>query len=421
VLSQVQRAQVRDAIRDQLESQARALAVSVSRQGPAVAAQSQNLLAGTTIIVQIRGQVSFASVPLRRRDVRGTASIEDPRRGTIVVALERDEPRNLVNAWLLPALFAIGAVASGVVIWLLAGRLARRLRGSIADLTTAAEAVEAGDLSVRAAEGDGLELESLARAFNDMTARLEGAEQRQRAFLADVAHELRTPVTAIEGFAGALRDGTASTPEDREEAAEFIRDEAARLRLLVRDLQQLTWLDLDPPVRPREVDLAELGRTSAARFAAEAERRGVTLSASAEPVMARTDPAHVLTILSNLVENALRYTPAGGTVRIAVQRQGPEAVLSVADTGRGIAAEHLPYLFDRLYRVDAARDRAAGGSGLGLAIVRRLATLLGGRVAVTSAVGTGSTFTVRLPARVAAPRPPGGVRRRSGVGPVPPA
>ena len=181
--------------------------------------------------VRVGDEVVYSTVPVRSRDVTATAT-----RGDVSVTLGLDSQRSLLAAWVIPSLMAIGAVAAGVLIWLLAGRLARRLRGSITDLTNAAEAVEGGDLSVRAREGDETELGALARAFNEMAARLEAADMRQRSFLADVAHELRTPVTAIEGFAGALSDGTAATPEDRAEAAEFIREERpALIRMWVSD------------------------------------------------------------------------------------------------------------------------------------------------------------------------------------------
>ena len=173
----------------------------------------------------------------------------------------------------------------------------------------------------------------------------------------------------------------------------------------MRDLQQLTYLDLEPDVRREPVDLGDAARRAAARLALDAHVKGVELTASGDAA-AVGDPDHVDTILTNLVGNALRATSAGGAVTLTAVRGPGEAGVAVRDTGTGIAAEHLPYIFDRLYRVQAGRDRAVGGSGLGLSIVRRLATLLGGRVAVESAVGEGSTFTLWLPASAVAPPPP---------------
>ena len=202
-------------------------------------------------------------------------------------------------------------------------------------------------------------------AFNRMTARLELADARQREFLADVAHELRTPVTSIEGFATALEDGTASTPEDRAESAEFIRAEAARLRTLVNDLQELTWLDLDPPVHTRELDLAELGRAAVGRLALDAQVKGVALHPPEGRSVAVGDPSHVETILANLISNAVTATPEGGSIRLTTVAGPGEAGIAVTDTGSGIPPEHLPFIFDRLYRVQPGSDRRAGGSGLG--------------------------------------------------------
>lgn len=392
VLRGVYGARVHDAVVDNLRRQAEAVAFSVDRDGAGGAADAARFLPETSVLVRQDGDVVYWNQFVNRNlDARAVA-----RRGDIEVVLQRDEETGLVGAWVLPALFAVGVVAVGAIVWFLSGRVSRRLSSSVANLADTAEAVAGGDLSARANEGDD-ELGRLAAAFNRMAAQLEAAEARQRAFLADVAHELRTPVTAIEGFAGALGDGTAASAEDRAEAADFIRGEAARLRGLITDLQELTWLDLDPPVRQEPVDLAALGRTAVARLAADAAARGITLVGPEGSVEAVTDPQHVDTILANLLTNALRHTPPGGRVEVLAVAAGPEAWLRVADTGEGIAPEHLPYLFERLYRVDSARGRAAGGSGLGLSIVKRLATLLGGQVEVRSAPGTGSTFTVRLP------------------------
>ena len=233
-----------------------------------------------------------------------------------------------------------------------------------------------------------------------MTEQLADADRRQRLFLADVAHELRTPVTAIDGFAQAMVDGTIRTDESRLEAAEIIHEESQRLARLVADLQALTLTALDAePVRDA-TDVVDLARDAAARLDAAAAERGVLLrgpDVTQSAVTVLTDPTQVETILGNLITNALRATPAGGTIRVAVSMEGDEAVVSVTDTGVGIAAEHLPHIFDRMYRVDAARDRNSGGTGLGLAIVAALAELLGARLEVESEPGTGSRFALHLP------------------------
>jgi signal transduction histidine kinase len=386
-------AEVERTLRQQADSIARAIQRGGVANAAATSREARAYIGDARMVVKVDGEVVDWTGPLGSLEASVTV-----RHGPIEVLLERPDPSaGLFSEWGFVALVAVGVVGTGWLIWFLAGAVAARLRQSVGALADSAEAVTEGDLSVRAPEmGD--ELGRLAQAFNRMTARLEQADARQRAFLADVAHELRTPVTAIEGFAQALQDGTAATPEDRAESAEFIRLEAARLRDLVRDLQHLTWLDLDPPVRCEAVDLLAAGRDAVARLSLDAHVKGVELRASQGSMPVLADPDHVATILSNLVANAIIATPPGGTVHLEATREAGSAGVAVVDTGCGIPPEHLPYIFDRLHRVQPGRDRRAGGSGLGLAIVRRLATLLGGRVSVQSAVGEGSRFTLWLPA-----------------------
>ena len=234
--------------------------------------------------------------------------------GEVEVLLERRDPdAGLLTDWGFVALTALGLVGTGG-----ADLVPReRRRGAAAqpvvdDLADTAEAVAQGHLDVRAPESDD-ELGRLAQAFNRMTARLEQADARQREFLADVAHELRTPVTAIEGFATALGDGTAALRGGPRESAEFIRAEAARLRELVRDLQEITWLDLSPPVRAgARSTSAAAARSAVARLGLDAHVKGVALSAADGAMPALGDPEHVDTILTNLVTNAIpRPRPAG--------------------------------------------------------------------------------------------------------------
>jgi signal transduction histidine kinase len=384
-----------DALQQTMSEQASAVALAVDREGPSGAARAAGLLPDTRIVVRQRGEVQYWNLAVSNFDASATAH-----RGDIDVLLQRDVDRGLVDAWLAPLLVVLAVAGLAALTWFLTGRLSRRLRRSAADLAEHAERVADGDLSSRAVVSDD-ELGRIAGAFNAMTERLEQADARERAFLADVAHELRTPVTAIEGFAQALSDGTARTEEDRAEAAGFIREEAERLHVLVSDLRRLTWLELDPPVEAAPADLAELCRVAAARIAARAAEKRVELVTPDGGLVAETDGEHVATILDNLLDNALRHTPAGGTVEVRCAADGGGAVLTVADTGPGIPAEHLPHVFERLYRVEPARQRAEGdGSGLGLAIVRRAAERLGGTAEAASPPGCGAVFTVRLPGPV---------------------
>ena len=395
-----------------LQEQATAIAQEIDREGISSAAgearNAERFVGDARLVVLVQGVVVHWNDPVA--DLQASASA---RSGDVEVILERPDPDAAVSDWVISSLVIGGIAIAGALVWALSSGLASRLRRSVSDLADSAEAVTRGRFDTRVRESED-ELGRLGQSFNRMTERLEAADARQREFLADVAHELRTPVTAIEGFATALEDGTASTPEARAEAAEFIRAEGARLRELVRQLQELTWLDLEPKVRSEPVDLAEAARECVARLGIDAHIRGVELSGPAGALPITGDRDHIATILSNLVTNALRATPAGGSVRLE-PRSGPgEVGIAVVDTGHGIAPEHLPYIFDRMYRADSSRDREAGGSGLGLAIVQRLATLLGGRVTAESEVGAGSTFTLWLPARAIAPPR----RARVGSGPA---
>ena len=396
-----------------LQQQADAVALAVVRGGrervATSLAEASNLLPDTRVVVRIGGVDQYWSRPSGDTYARAQATRE-----WATVTLERVDPVSAVERWLVLVLAVAGVAAAALFAWLVAAVLAGRLQASLRRLVETADEVSHGHLDARAPE-TGDEVGRVASAFNRMTAHLQAADERQREFLADVAHELRTPVTAIEGFAAALEDGTARTEEDRREAAAFIRDEAARLRELVRDLQALTWLDLAPPVRREPADLAALARDGVGRLAADAASRGVTLRGpeggpeGGVPVV--TDREHVETILVNLITNALKATPPGGSVEVRVGADGGDAYLAVADTGVGIRQEHLPFLFDRLFRVDSSRVREDdAGSGLGLSIVKRLALMLDGRVTVTSAPGQGSTFTVWLLGAAARPAPARPVR-----------
>jgi len=395
VLSQLLDDRARAEVERTLQSQAVAVLTEVTTVRPEdrndAAERAAALLPDTRVLVRQEGETVYWSRPSGATYASGTAS-----RGPVQVTLERVDPISAVDRGLIFVVTATGLAVAALVVWLVSGGLALRLRSRLNQLSTAADRVAQGHLEERAEVTDD-EVGRLAETFNRMAARLQHDEARQRDFLADVAHELRTPVTAIEGFACALEDGTARSDEDRREAAAFIREEAARMRDLVRDLQELTWLDLDPPVRAEQVDLAEIARDAVARQRSAARRRGVELVAPEGALPVVTDPAHVDTILANLLSNAVKATPEGGRVEVRVAADGGDAVLTVTDTGVGIAPENLPYLFDRLFRIDASRVRGDdGGSGLGLSIVKRLAILLEGRVTVQSEVGRGTEFTLWL-------------------------
>jgi signal transduction histidine kinase/FixJ family two-component response regulator len=242
------------------------------------------------------------------------------------------------------------------------------------------------------------EVAQLATAFNSMADSIETNETRRRAMVSDVAHELRTPVANVRGYLEAAEDGV--VPLDQSLVTSLL-EEATLLQRLIDDLQDLALADAGKlRLHPEDTDAAELSRQVAAAHRARADEAGVTLTVDApEPIEVHSDPVRLRQALGNLVSNAVRHTPAGGSVRVGARRDDGDVVLTVSDTGPGIAAEHLPNLFDRFYRVDESRSRATGGSGLGLAITKQLIEAHGGSIDVISAVGEGSVFSIRLPAR----------------------
>ena len=381
-------------VTQQLRQQGEEIAAVARDEGYAGIAAAKRFLPGTRVVVRRDGEVVYWSDPVQVLEARAVVT-----EGDIEVTLEREADAGVWGEWVVPVVVGGVILVIGGVAWWLAGLASRRLRREAQALAGQAERVAGGDLEARVEVDDG-ELSRVASSLNAMTEQLADTDRRQREFLADVAHELRTPITSIDGFASALVDGAARTDEDRREAAETIKEESDRLCALVSDLQALTVADLDQEVAREPVDLVECCRDVVHRLERTAGENGVLLRGPGdgqEPIVAETNGAHVQTILQNLATNAIRATPAGGTVRITAAQAGGDVALEVADTGVGIPAEHLPRIFDRMYRVDTARDRASGGTGLGLAIVKGLVDALGARIEVQSTPGEGSTFRVLVP------------------------
>ena len=319
-----------------------------------------------------------------------------------------------LRAWLLAAMLATAAVTiavlaheplvAGVVAVLLIGEawlgatvLVRTVRKPVGRAIETADRLAAGDLSARMAISGPEEFAHLGRAFDSMAAQLQQADTEQKRFLADLAHEIATPLSAVSGFAFALVDHSAHTAAERAEAAAIVARESDRLRQLLDDVRHLHRLELAESVRREEVDIHVLCTETARRFQLAARSAMITLLVCAEQVSVVADPRLVDAVVNNFVSNAIRYTPTGGRVQIQAHRNRSAAMIAVRDTGIGIAPEHLDRIFDRLYRVDEARDRATGGSGLGLAIARRAAQSLGARIEVDSTPGHGSEFRLLLP------------------------
>jgi signal transduction histidine kinase len=272
-----------------------------------------------------------------------------------------------------------------------------RLLRPVRELTAAVQRFAAGDRSARVTVRGRDELATLGAAFNAMGDRIGKEEALRNALVADVAHELRTPLANLRGQIEALQDGLLA-PDAA--ALASLHEEVAILARLVDDLQQLADAESGAlQLEPAPVTARAALETAAAGFQPAASARGVTLEVDADPsLVARADPVRLGQILRNLGANALTHTPAGGRVRLAAARDGGAVAFTVEDTGSGIAPEHLPHVFERFYRADPSRTRATGGAGLGLAVVRQLVIAHGGTVAAASEPGRGTRMTFTLPA-----------------------
>ena len=303
----------------------------------------------------------------------------------------RGDPASVLTAG--PLLAAAAGVATVAVIGTLL--LSRRVLRPIDTLTAAAQRLGRGDLTGRVPVRGNDELAELARSFNRMADSLQRGEERQRRLVADVAHELRTPLANLRGYLEALSDGVITPDQD---LFASLHEEAVLQQRIVDDLQDLALAEAGNLAYHRvTVDLAELLETCRTAHHARAESAGVSLRVAAEPVAVHADPDRLRQVVGNLVTNALRATAAGGSVRLVASRTDTQAIVQVVDTGSGIAADALPHVFDRFWRADAARGRRTGGSGLGLAIARQIVTDHQGTITVASEVGVGTTFTITLP------------------------
>lgn len=287
-----------------------------------------------------------------------------------------------------------------LLIFSVARRAFSQFAAPLGDLVTAADGVARGDLGVRVAVRGRGEIARLAEAFNHMTGELQRADQQRRNLTADVAHELRTPLHVIQGNLEGILDGVYVPTPDHINAT---LSETRALARLVDDLQTLSLAEAGRlPLAHEPVDVAELLADVATSFSGQAEAAGIGLAAQvndAAGLVVVGDWGRLDQVLSNLVANALRHTGSGGAIALSATAGAPSEVrITVADSGEGIAAEDLPYVFDRFWRGDPARTRGPDtGSGLGLAIAQQLVQAQGGRIAVTSEVGRGTTFTLDLP------------------------
>jgi two-component system, OmpR family, sensor histidine kinase BaeS len=290
------------------------------------------------------------------------------------------------------------AVATATVVSLL---VAARIARPITAIVRAARRISGGDYAERVPVDEPGELGDLAMSFNEMAGSLEATERRRLQLVGDVAHELRTPLTTLDGYLEGLEDGVV---EPSAQTWGLLRTETARLTRMVNDLAELWRAEARQlPLQLDDVDVAQVAREVGERLAPTVAARGIALELRSGTAVASADRDRVAQILSNYLSNALRHAPDGSRVRVTVARRGEAVRLSVADEGPGLAPDQLDAVFERFYRVDPARSRAAGGSGIGLAIVRALAEAMGGQAwAESSGPGHGATFHAELPVAGAA-------------------
>lgn len=291
-----------------------------------------------------------------------------------------------------------GLAAGGAGIVLI-GMTTRRSLAGVRALTAASRALGQGDLSQRVPVATRDEVGELGRTFNDMASQLEGAEALRRTLTADIAHELRTPLSNLQGYLEAIRDGLVDPDAN---TIESLRSQVLHLSRLVEDLRMLALMEAGAlPLEMADDRMEQIAALTVDSFQPRAAEKHISLTLDAPDGLphVNVDRTRMQQVIGNLIDNAIIHTPEGGSVAVTVEPAAGRTlvVLSVSDTGPGIPRENLPHIFDRLYRVDPSRARATGGAGLGLTIVKQLVEAHGGRVSAESRPGEGSRLRVELP------------------------
>lgn len=365
----------------------------VARVGPALSPEVLSKI--------LRGETVYDTIELVTGPSIRRISLPVFRDGKVKYILQTESTMRFVEHTLrqLAILLAVISATVLVMAWIGSRWVADEALTQVNVLSSTAEQISASSLKTRVSlNAPYAEFQRLAYAFNAMLERLQNVLEAQRRFMADVAHELKTPLTVIKGNVEVTLKKDRSAEEYREVLIGNLA-QVERLITLTRPLLTLARFAGDrPPVTLTPLALEPLLKDLIGELAVLAEDRRITLTLDARsvpPVMG--DEGWLRHLLINLLDNALRYTPSGGTVTVLLGHMGEQVTIAVKDTGSGIAPEHVPHLFERFYRAEQARDRNSGGSGLGLAIVREIATAHGGTVRVESDVGKGSVFTVTLP------------------------
>jgi two-component system sensor histidine kinase BaeS len=319
------------------------------------------------------------------------------------VGAESSEQMHAEEAYTYATVISIGvalgvsALAALVVTWY----FTRRLQRSVTDVSTAAAAVADGHYDSRVSPPDlGDDFDALARAFNQMAERLESVESTRRRLFGDLAHEIRTPVSVLDAYVEAVEDGVKSLDP---ETITMLRQQTRRLVRFSDDVAALAQAEEGyASIAPTSVSPAVLVSAAIGAVADRFAEKNVALTSHVGEDLPTlwADPHRLGQVFGNLLDNALRQTPSGGRVDVAATADRGLVTFTVTDTGNGIAAEHLPHVFERFYRADAARDRDRGGAGIGLAIAKALVEAHDGYISASSGgPGTGATFTITLPIR----------------------
>jgi signal transduction histidine kinase len=354
----------------------------------AVDTENNSIVEGESIVLEIapNGEMLI----YRGQEVIGSMFIDPV--SDLELQLAQDDFMEAINWTLVVTSFVAGVAAITLTVI-----LSRRILHPVAALTLAARRMESGDLDQRVKVHASGEIEELAHAFNAMAEALSRTEALRRNMVSDIAHELRTPLTNIRGYLEALQDGVL---EPDRYTIDMLHDETLLLNRLIQDLQELALAESGAlQYEPQELELDLLIEQTIAASQASAKQKQITLNMQLpdELPVVIADSRRVAQVLRNLINNAITYTPADGIIQITAEIFPNEIEISISDSGEGIDAEHLPYLFERFYRADPSRSRVTGGAGLGLAIVKNLIEAQGGRVQVNSIKGKGATFSFTLP------------------------
>lgn len=288
-----------------------------------------------------------------------------------------------------------------LAVLILAGMISRIVTRPVKELSAGIERMSKGDYEHRVHVPGHGEMAQLAAAFNQMSEQVHHLDEARNQFVSNASHELKTPLATIKILVESMMYQDDMDPELRHEFLGDIDKEIDRLSSVVGDLLTLVHIDSHKLRLRREMMVfADTVRESAARLAPLAKKRGQEIITRIDDGCEMfADPGKLAQVCYNIIENAIKYTPDGGKIRVTLRRSGRDAVLDIADTGVGIPQEDLPHVFDRFYRVDKARSRETGGTGLGLSIVKQIVRLHAGSVTVASEPGKGTTFTVQLPVK----------------------